>query len=157
MSSSFRVRRADWDGDREQLRHIREVVFVLEQRVPAELEWDGLDQTCLHVVAESSDRTPIGTGRLLPNGHIGRMAVLEAWRRRGVGSAILTELLRLAREQAMTQVVLNAQTHALGFYQRHGFVAEGGVFLDAGIEHRRMRRVLAQVGIHATGDRAAGS
>jgi predicted GNAT family N-acyltransferase len=57
----------------------------------------------------------------------------------------------------MTQVVLNAQTHALGFYQRHGFVAEGGVFLDAGIEHRRMRRVLAQVGIHATGDRAAGS
>jgi predicted GNAT family N-acyltransferase len=157
MSSSFRVRRADWARDREHLRRIREVVFVLEQQVPAELEWDGLDETCLHVVAEGSDRAPIGTGRLLPDGHIGRMAVIAAWRRCGVGSAILTELLRLAREQNMTQVVLNAQTHALGFYQRHGFVAEGGVFLDAGIEHRRMRRALTQASIHATGDRAAGS
>ena len=142
MSRSFRVRRAHWQRDREHLRGIREAVFVREQRVASELEWDGLDESCLHVLAEDRNGVPIGTGRLLPDGHIGRMAVLAAWRGRGVGSAILTELLRLASQKAMSEVVLNAQLHALGFYERHGFAAEGEVFVDAGIDHRRMRRAL---------------
>jgi predicted GNAT family N-acyltransferase len=151
MSPSFWVRRADWERDREHLRRIREAVFVHEQHVPSELEWDGSDESCLHVLAEDGAGVPIGTGRLLPDGHIGRMAVLATWRRRGVGSAILTELLRLAAEQAMTEVVLNAQTHALGFYQRHGFAADGEVFVDAGIDHQCMRRTLSQANVHATG------
>ncbi|HTS52647.1 MAG TPA: GNAT family N-acetyltransferase [Burkholderiales bacterium] len=143
MSSLFSVRRADWNRDRHRLRRIRSAVFVDEQRVPPELEWDGLDQSCLHVLAEDSHGTPIGTGRLLPDGHIGRMAVLPAWRRSGVGGAMLSELLRFALAQGLTEVVLNAQAHALGFYARYGFVPEGDAFLDAGIEHRRMRRNLA--------------
>jgi predicted GNAT family N-acyltransferase len=142
MSCSFRVRRADWERDRAHLRRIREAVFVREQHVPPALEWDGTDASCLHVLAEDMDGTPIGTGRLLPDGHIGRMAVLAKWRGCGVGSAILTELLRWAADQGMTEVALNAQTQALGFYQHHGFSAEGDVFLDAGIDHLRMRRVL---------------
>ncbi len=150
MGCPFRVRRADWERDREHLRRIRETVFVHEQHVPRELEWDGSDESCLHVLAEDAEGMPIGTGRLLPDGHIGRMAVLATWRRCGVGSAILTELLRLAAEQAMTEVVLNAQTHALEFYRRHGFAAEGEVFVDAGIDHQRMRRALSQANVHAT-------
>jgi predicted GNAT family N-acyltransferase len=145
MSSSFRVRRADWERDHEHLRRIREAVFVREQQVPPALEWDGSDAGCLHVLAEDMDGAPIGTGRLLPDGHIGRMAVLTKWRARGVGSAILTELVRWATEQGMTEVVLNAQTHALRFYQHHGFSAEGEVFLDAGIDHICMRRVLRKL------------
>jgi predicted GNAT family N-acyltransferase len=144
MSSSFRVRRADWERDHEHLRRIREAVFVSEQHVPPSLEWDGSDASCVHVVAEDRDGAPIGTGRLLPDGHIGRMAVLPNWRGRGVGSALLIELVRWATEQGLTEVVLNAQTHALGFYQRHGFSAEGEVFLDAEIDHQRMRRVLGK-------------
>ena len=159
MNAPFSVRRADWDRDRDRLRRIRTAVFVDEQRVPPELEWDGLDQRCLHVLAEDDGGTPIGTGRLLPDGHIGRMAVLAAWRRCGVGSAVLRELLRCAVEQGLGEVVLNAQTHAMGFYARHGFVAEGDAFLDAGIEHRQMRRTLGQANVHPAGaaDRAAGS
>jgi predicted GNAT family N-acyltransferase len=151
MGSSFRVRRADWERDRERLRRVREAVFVREQKVPAALEWDGADAACLHVLAEDASGSPIGTGRLLPDGQIGRMAVLAGWRRRGVGSAILAELILCAAERGMTEVVLNAQTHALGFYQGHGFIQEGEVFLDAGIDHMRMRRVLGQTQVHAPG------
>ena len=151
MSSSFRVRRADWRRDRESLRRVREMVFVHEQHVPPALEWDGSDANCRHVLAEDVNHTPIGTGRLLPDGHIGRMAVLVPWRRRGVGSAILTELVRWAAEQGMTEVALNAQTHALGFYQHHGFSPEGAVFLDAGIDHVRMRRMLSQTNVQVSG------
>src|SRR5262249_30225338 len=139
MSATFTVRRADWERDRESLRRVRTAVFVDEQSVPPPLEWDGLDDDCLHVLAEDSHGPPIGTGRLLPDGHIGRMAVIAAWRGRGVGGAILSELLCCAAGQGLTEVVLNAQTHAVGFYARYGFSAEGAAFLDAGIEHRRMR------------------
>jgi predicted GNAT family N-acyltransferase len=142
MSPSFSVRRADWSLDRDRLRAIREAVFVREQLVPLELEWDGADADCVHVLAEDDNGTGIGTGRLLPDGHIGRMAVLADWRRRGVGTALLTELMRIARERGLAEVVLNAQTQALAFYGRHGFSAEGEEFLDAGIPHRRMRRAL---------------
>lgn len=142
MGPSFLVRRADWDRDREHLRRIREAVFVREQQVPLELEWDSLDEVCLHVLAVDCGGVPIGTGRLLPDGHIGRMAVLASWRRRGVGAALLRELTRMAIEQGFVEVILNAQVHATGFYSRHGFVVEGGQFLDAGIVHVRMRRAL---------------
>lgn len=142
MNSSFSVRRADWGRDREQLRGIREAVFVREQRVPLELEWDEADAVCVHVLAEGDTGIPIGTGRLLPDGHIGRMAVLVDWRRRGVGATLLNELMRIARERGLGEVVLNAQTGAIAFYERHGFRAEGEEFLDAGILHRCMRRKL---------------
>ena len=150
MSATFTVRRADWERDRERLRHVRTAVFVDEQSVPPALEWDGVDDSCLHVLAEDHRGAPIGTGRLLPDGHIGRMAVLAAWRGRGVGSAILSELLRCAARQGLREVVLNAQTHALRFYERFGFSAEGAAFLDAGIEHKRMRRLLTQADVQAT-------
>jgi len=132
------IRRADWKRERETLGRIRELVFVQEQRVPPELEWDDRDAEALHLLAETAAGQAIGTARMLTDGHIGRMAVLPQWRRCGVGSALLRELVRIAREREGCTPFLNAQTRALGFYRRHGFVAEGGEFLDADIPHRRM-------------------
>jgi len=143
MSASFRIRQADWNRDQSALRHVREIVFVHEQGVPLELEWDGIDPDCQHVLAEDERGIAIGTGRLLPDGHIGRMAVLQSWRNRGAGSALLRELIAIAAERGLTEVVLNAQTRALKFYERNGFAAEGQVFLDAGIPHQRMRKGLS--------------
>jgi len=142
MTPPFRVRRAGWSRDDTQLRQIRAAVFVVEQGVPLDLEWDGIDAECAHVLAYNDDNLAIGTGRLLSDGHIGRMAVLEPWRHRGVGSALLRELMAIAKERGMQEVVLNAQIQASAFYERHGFVAEGESFLDAGIPHLRMRRPL---------------
>jgi predicted GNAT family N-acyltransferase len=107
-----------------------------------ELEWDELDAQSRHVLAESGQGEPVGTGRLLPDGHIGRMAVLSDWRGCGVGSGLLQALLCLARAQGHAEVLLNAQTHAEPFYARHGFVSSGEPFTDAGIPHRTMRLVL---------------
>ncbi|HEU5282772.1 MAG TPA: GNAT family N-acetyltransferase [Burkholderiales bacterium] len=139
---TYRIRRADWERDQARLRALREEVFVREQGVPPELEWDGLDAGCVHVLAESDAGEAIGTGRLLADGHIGRMVVLRGWRRRGVGAAMLDFLLAEARRLGMAEVVLNAQTHALGFYARYGFAPEGAPFLEAGIAHQVMRLAL---------------
>lgn len=134
----FEVRQARWPEDGPALRAVREAVFVAEQGVPKELEWDGRDAACVHVLALDKGARPIGTARMTPEGHIGRMAVLAAWRGRGVGSALLAALLARAVALRLPGVYLNAQTGALGFYARHGFQAEGRTFLDAGIPHRRM-------------------
>jgi predicted GNAT family N-acyltransferase len=139
--SNVSLRAADWKIDRAALRTVREQVFVREQGVPAELEWDEFDPLCQHVVAEAAGEA-IGTGRLLPDGHIGRMAVVGRWRGQGVGSALLEVLMQWARDRGMRQVRLNAQSRAMTFYQRHGFVAEGEEFIEAGIAHRSMWREL---------------
>ena len=138
----YGVRTAAWPDDEPEIRRIRETVFVQEQGVPLELEWDGKDPQYSHVLAVASDGSAIGTGRLSPSGHIGRMAVLATRRQQGIGSALLQTLLELAREQGLTHVYLNAQTEATSFYRHHGFQPEGEVFLDAGIPHIRMLREL---------------
>jgi predicted GNAT family N-acyltransferase len=135
---NYRVRPARWPEDREALRLVRETVFVQEQKVPAELEWDGMDQKCLHMLAEDGQGNPIGTGRLLPDGHIGRMAVLREWRGRGVGSALLRALMEAGRQRGFEKMILAAQIQAMPFYEKAGFVAQGGIFDDAGIPHRNM-------------------
>jgi len=139
----FAVREVEWGSARELLRAVRRAVFVEEQHVPEELEWDDEDARSRHVVAVASDGSPVGTGRLLRDGHIGRMAVLKPWRGRGVGSAMMESLVRLARQAGHDALVLHAQTHAAGFYGRHGFVAQGEEFMEAGIPHVLMVRKLA--------------
>lgn len=138
----YRVRLADWATEGHALAQIRHTVFVVEQNVPAELEWDGIDDSCRHALAEDGQGAAIGCGRLLPDGHVGRMAVLVAWRCAGVGGAILETLVELARELGHAEVVLNAQVHALPFYAAHGFVVRGPEFSEAGIAHRAMARAL---------------
>lgn len=132
------MRLADWANDQAALREIRRLVFMVEQGVTAELEWDGIDHECRHALAEDVVGRPIGCARLLPDGHIGRVAVLADWRGKGIGDALLLRIIELARELGHRRVVLNAQTHALAFYARHGFVAYGPEYDDAGIPHRAM-------------------
>jgi predicted GNAT family N-acyltransferase len=135
---AFTIVSADWHADRDALRAVRRAVFIDEQNVPEALEWDELDARCAHVLACAADGAAIGTGRLTPDGRIGRMAVLKAHRRCGVGSAMLRRLLALAREARCATVRLHAQTHALEFYTRHGFAVAGEEFMEAGIPHREM-------------------
>jgi len=151
--SSFIVRPVNWKASYEALHAVRRAVFIEEQHVPEELEWDDIDERCCHVLATSAEGVPIGTGRLLPDGHIGRMAVLGEWRGKGVGSAILEALLDLARKEGLQIVRLNAQVHAVGFYARHGFTVIGGEFMDAGIPHREMQIRLNTTNISHRGRR----
>ena len=135
---SFTVRLANWQDDGPALRAIREMVFVHEQHVSVELEWDEFDASCLHILAVDSAGNPIGTARLLPDSHIGRMAVLKEWRGRGVGNMLLLRLLEEAKKRHLRLAIVNAQTYAAGFYTRSGFRTAGEEFIDAGIPHVRM-------------------
>ena len=137
----LRIEILDWAAARAEASRIRLKVFVEEQRVPPEIEMDDMDAACLHALAWLDDKA-VGTGRLLPDGHIGRMAVLAESRALGVGGAMLERLVLEARGKGMREVVLSAQTHAIGFYRRHGFAEEGNVFEEAGIPHQEMRRML---------------
>lgn len=140
MTAGYKVSVADWHKDTEQLRAIREAVFISEQHVPKSLEWDASDPECTHVIAIDDDGVSIATGRLVPDGSIGRMAVLKAWRGRGVGNAIMEKLVDEARRNGFRSLKLSSQEHAVGFYQRHGFVAQGTPYMEAGIRHITMIR-----------------
>lgn len=142
LSADFRVEPADYQTDYQDLRSVREPVFVVEQKVPIELEWDALDPVSQHVIARDTENRPIGTGRLTPQGKIGRLAVVKEWRGRGVGEAMLVALIDMARAQRWPEVELYAQVDAIGFYEKYGFVAYGDEFLDAGIRHRAMKLAL---------------
>jgi len=133
------IKLGDWATLQADAKTIRFEVFVEEQKVPAELEMDHMDAVCLHAVAYAEDGTPIGTGRLLPDGHIGRMAVRQSARGSGVGGALLQALMAQARIRGDKLVALSAQTHAAPFYERHGFSIDGEEFYEAGIPHINMQ------------------
>lgn len=118
---------------------LRFAVFVEEQKVPAEIELDEFDAQSVHAIAFDEHEQAIGTGRLLPDGHIGRMAVAQSARGQGVGSALLMALMGEARRRGHTHAVLSAQTHAVAFYRKHGYTEEGDQYDDAGIPHVDMR------------------
>lgn len=137
--SLFSVSEIAWTEGMQMLRAVRYQVFVEEQGVPEALEWDGLDDQCRHVLARCRNGVPIGTGRLLADGHIGRMAVLPDWRRNGIGRALLRALLTIARTRGDDVAILHAQTHAIEFYRREQFEVTSAEFTEAGIPHVEMR------------------
>lgn len=139
---SCRVELGAWSEFQSQASAIRFEVFVHEQQVPPEEELDATDADCVHALAFNGLGEPIGTGRLLPDGHIGRMAVLKSSRGNGVGASILIRLIEEAGARGFTQVVLSAQTHARAFYAKYGFEEEGEEYLDANIAHILMRKTL---------------
>lgn len=138
----IRVRLVTWEEQAERLRAVREAVFVREQGVAPELELDEHDAHALHALAEDASGQAIGTGRLLDDGHIGRLAVLADWRARGVGRALLDALLEAATARGHTKAVLNAQIQAIDFYRRAGFIVSSEPFMDAGIAHQEMHKSL---------------
>jgi len=143
MNPAFQLLAASWPEDCAALGAIRRTVFIEEQQVPEALEWDGLDETCYHILVTDSSGHPAGTGRMKPDGHIGRMAVLKDCRGQGIGSAILAALLELARRHEYSRVFLHAQVEAIPFYEKHGFSVTGELFIDAGIPHLSMERSVA--------------
>ncbi|WP_245693446.1 GNAT family N-acetyltransferase [Deferrisoma camini] len=135
-----RVRIVGWAEAGEACLGIRTRVFVEEQGVSMSIEVDGLDPTCVHALAVGPGGEPVGTGRLLPDGRIGRMAVLPGWRGRGVGRGILEALEAEAGRRSMARVRLHAQVSAQGFYEKLGYRARGPVFEEAGIPHVEMEK-----------------
>ncbi|TLS39862.1 GNAT family N-acetyltransferase [Streptomyces montanus] len=155
MSASYVVRVAEDPADREACFAVRKEVFVVEQQVPEDLEYDAYDAEAVHVLAVREDGAPIGAGRLLygeavaaktggdPSvGSLGRLAVVRSARGLGVGIALVRAVEDAARARGLTAVDLHAQTHALGFYERLGYAAYGPELPEAGIPHRAMRRSL---------------
>ncbi len=142
ITMDFIVSEVRWEDNSHELAAIRLQVFVVEQKVPEDLEWDGIDPQCRHVIARDHCGRPIGTGRLLPDGHIGRMAVVAAHRRQGVGRAMLELLLKIAERNGHPVARLHAQTYAIPFYAKFGFIAEGEEFMEADIPHWSMHRLL---------------
>ena len=139
MGQPFTVSLVCWHDGEPLLRAVREAVFINEQHVPAELEWDGQEEGSRHALALSAKGDAIGCGRMLPNGHIGRIAVLPQWRKQKVGTAIMEALLNEARSRSFRQVDVDAQTYAMPFYRGFGFREEGEEFEDAGLPHIKMR------------------
>ena len=138
----MRIELGDWHSMRRWAERLRFTVFVEEQNVPAEIELDSFDALSMHAVAFDVNGEAVGTGRLLPDGHIGRMAVAKAARGGGVGSALLKALMDEARRHGHTHAVLSSQTHAMEFYRKHGYSVHGDEYDDAGIPHIDMRREL---------------
>jgi len=138
----------DWEKWRTDLLRIRYRVFVDEQGVPVELEQDAQDPGALHLLAWPNQQQAVATARLLADGQIGRLAVLPAWRRQGIGCALLNRLIRVARDRGQDSVFLHSQCAAETFYRRFGFIATGQVFEEAGIAHRRMQLLLTSNGRH---------
>ncbi len=144
------IRATSWQEDRKLLQSIRHQVFVQEQQVPEQLEWDEQDENAWHWLASFEDQV-IGTCRMLANGHIGRMAVLKGFRGQGIGQALLHAAIECAQQAQLLEVYLYAQTQAVEFYQRADFVVHGEEFMDAGIPHLTMRKPLDQprlLGVH---------
>ena len=138
MSNPFTVSLVGWHDGEPLLKSVREAVFILEQGVPAELEWDGLDESARHALALSHQGDAIGCGRIFSDGHIGRIAVLTQWRKQKVGTAIMEALLDYANSHDYKQVDVDAQTHAVPFYRSFGFTERGKEFMDAGLPHIKM-------------------
>jgi predicted GNAT family N-acyltransferase len=142
MTQAFSVRLTRWRDDATALRAVREAVFIVEQAIPASLEWDDADGECVHALAEDGASRPVGCARLLDDGSIGRVAVLRDWRGHGVGDALMRALIDFARAAGHVRVQLHSQVHACGFYARLGFAAVGADYEEAGIPHRTMAMTL---------------
>lgn len=138
----FDIKKTTWATDKTALKQVREAVFIKEQRVPEDLEWDQHDTDSVHFIALDDAQTPIGCIRLMPNGQISRLSVLEQYRNGGIGNALLLSASKEAEQLGMKEIFLHAQTHATSFYEAAGFTVTGGIFLEADIPHRQMFKQL---------------
>ena len=144
-SFDFHVEPADYHADFDDLRAVREQVFITEQRIPKAIELDRIDPDCIHLIARDNLHQAIGTARLSPDHKFGRMAVLKAWRNKGVGKALLLAMIDKARKLGWVEVTLNAQIDSIRFYEKFGFANVGDVFIEANIAHQAMQLALEPI------------
>jgi predicted GNAT family N-acyltransferase len=150
------IRTTSFEESEEDIRFVRDTVFGEEQKVCRELDWDGMDTRCIHVVATDTRRNPIGTGRMQPDGRIGRLGVLKTWRGRGIGGRMLEALIESAHSLDLDEVHLHAQLQMVSFYYKRGFAKDGGEFMEVGIRHINMTRSTKQAHGETTSDVACG-
>ena len=134
---AVKSRVANWMDDKKVLSEIRHQVFVQEQNVPEEMEWDDYDESSIHYLATIDNRV-VAVARLKPDGQLGRMAVLAKFRHQGIGSSLLRFILLDIQDKGLSNIYLHAQVSAISFYQKHGFKENGLVFYEANIAHRKM-------------------
>jgi predicted GNAT family N-acyltransferase len=127
----------DWQHGKDALSAIRRKVFIDEQHVPEQLEWDEDDDSATHFLARIGNRN-VACARLTADGKIGRMAVLEQYRNQGIGQRLLQQVIAHARDEAYPTLYMHAQASATGFYEKAGFTVSGEPFMEAGIPHREM-------------------
>ena len=141
MPANFHVIQVSWATHAALLKAVREPVFIVEQEVDPEFEWDDIDAVAIHLLAHV-DNQPVGCARIIKHQKIGRMAVLKAWRGFGVGSALLREAIAICQAYGSKTINLTAQTHAISFYKQAGFIEISGVYQDANIPHVDMQLCL---------------
>ncbi len=140
--SKFYIKQVTWASYEPELRQVREQVFIVEQQVPTWMEWDEHDQSATHLLAYDATHQAIACARLLDTGRIGRMGVFKAWRRKGVGQALLDKAITIFEEKGFKQISLSSQTHAISFYEKSGFKVTSEAYIDANIWHVDMQLLL---------------
>ncbi|MAN82842.1 MAG: GNAT family N-acetyltransferase [Verrucomicrobiales bacterium] len=140
MNLDCRVRDAIWADDSYRIQSVRHNVFTLEQGVSHEIVMDGKDAQCIHFLAENRSGDPVGCARLSLEGRVGRVAVLEKWRRSGVGAQIMNSLILHSESLGMSKTFLHSQLAVQSFYEYLGYKSEGPIFDEAGIPHVYMAR-----------------
>lgn len=146
IEDRYFIEPAVWSVDADALRAVRTAVFIEEQNIPESEEWDADDATADHALARTRSGEPIATGRLTPDGRIGRMAVVKEWRGEGVGEAILRHLVERAAARGLRRLTLSAQTYAIPFYEKAGFAVTGAEYMECNIPHQNMQLDLPQAG-----------
>jgi predicted GNAT family N-acyltransferase len=139
MTLQYNIKQVSWATHEAALRIIREQVFIIEQHVPPNIEWDEHDESALHLLVEDMQQNTIGCARILTNGHIGRMAVLKEFRGAGIGNALLLEAIDICSKNKVKKISLSAQTYAIKFYQKEGFEVISEPYIDANIWHVDMQ------------------
>ncbi|MDH5710213.1 MAG: GNAT family N-acetyltransferase [Gammaproteobacteria bacterium] len=139
--TEIKIKPVSWVQGQDTLKPIRRKVFIEEQHVPEELEWDDFDTQSVHFLAYTNN-TAIATARLKPDGQIGRIAVVNEFRNKGIGKELLSTVISYAKTNGYNMVYLHSQQQVIGFYQQYGFVINGPGFTDAGISHQAMYKVL---------------
>ena len=140
MKNNLKVEIAKWIDDHTQLKNIREKVFIQEQKVTPELEWDGMDEKAIHFLV-FNDKAAIGCARAIvikDHMQLGRMAVLKEYRGQGIGSALIEKAMTTAKLNQLSAIYISAQCHAIDFYKKFGFEVTSDIYLDAEIPHRDM-------------------
>ncbi|WP_436660206.1 GNAT family N-acetyltransferase [Acinetobacter sp. P1(2025)] len=137
----FRVQSGHWNKLEQDVKFIRKQVFIIEQNIPEEEEWDDQDMISDHFVVYDQDQ-PIATARLLQNNSVGRVAVLKAYRGQGIGRMIMLEIIQQAHQQDRKFLQLSSQVHAISFYEKLGFSIQGDAYDECGIPHIKMQLVI---------------
>lgn len=146
MNNSFTITQTTWQEAQQALSMLRTTVFMEEQQVSAEDEWDGKDECAIHFLVSDAKGHAIGCARILhethhttPCFHIGRVAILKTYRKQGIGHQLMQTTIAWCQKQHPDySIYLHAQTERITFYERLNFVAQGEIFMDAGIPHIEM-------------------